>query len=113
LTHFLFKKKLKKGPFGTTQAWLWGSLETGRQIRRCLFVSTSGLGGGQEETGYSILSTLIHHGNHLRPLWLFAMLSKDLSNLDEVHGGTLSLFLFYFIFYTNFYGVCCIDNVLD
>lgn len=51
-----------------------------------VFVSTGGLGGGQEETGYSILSTLVHHGIVFVPFG-YSHAFEDLSNIKEVHGG--------------------------
>lgn len=64
------------------------------------FVSTSGPGGGQETTALTTLTTFTHHGINYVPLGYgysnaageacFALMS----NVDEVHGGTLkSLFL--------------------
>ncbi|XP_006461627.1 hypothetical protein AGABI2DRAFT_205429 [Agaricus bisporus var. bisporus H97] len=52
-----------------------------------VFVSTGGLGGGQEETGYSILSTLVHHGIVFVPFG-YSHAFEDLSNIKEVHGGS-------------------------
>ncbi|KAI9669398.1 MAG: Minor allergen Alt a 7 [Alyxoria varia] len=52
-----------------------------------LFVSTAGLGGGQESTCLATMSTLAHHGIQYIPLGYkhtFALLTS----LDEVHGGS-------------------------
>ncbi|KAK0447057.1 flavoprotein WrbA [Armillaria borealis] len=52
-----------------------------------LFVSTAGLGGGQEATAIASLSTLAHHGIIYVPLG-YANTFAQLTNLSEVHGGT-------------------------
>ncbi|KAF8316105.1 NADH-quinone oxidoreductase [Clavulina sp. PMI_390] len=52
-----------------------------------LFISTGGLGGGQESTFYSALSTLVHHGMIFVPLG-YKNSFEQLHNLDEVHGGS-------------------------
>lgn len=52
-----------------------------------LFVCTSGLGGGQESTVISAMSTLAHHGIIYVPLG-YAEAGQLLSDLTEVHGGS-------------------------
>ncbi|KAL9105320.1 MAG: hypothetical protein Q9227_009487 [Pyrenula ochraceoflavens] len=52
-----------------------------------LFVSTAGLGGGQESTCLAAMSTLAHHGIIYIPLG-YAHTFGQLTNLDEVHGGS-------------------------
>ncbi|KAF8316097.1 flavoprotein WrbA [Clavulina sp. PMI_390] len=68
----------------TGQLWREGSLN-GKFAG--LFISTGGLGGGQESTFYSALSTLVHHGMIFVPLGYKAAFSQ-LVNLSEVHGGS-------------------------
>ncbi|RDA83380.1 hypothetical protein CP532_4720 [Ophiocordyceps camponoti-leonardi (nom. inval.)] len=52
-----------------------------------LFVSTGGQGGGQESTCLAAMSTLAHHGMVYVPLG-YAKTFAQLTNLDEVHGGS-------------------------
>jgi NAD(P)H dehydrogenase (quinone) len=52
-----------------------------------VFVSTAGLGGGQEMTTMSLLSTLTHHGMIFTPLG-YAPAFAELTNLEEAHGGS-------------------------
>lgn len=52
-----------------------------------LFVSTAGLGGGQESTCIAAMSTLVHHGMIFVPLG-YKTTFAQLTNLDEVHGGS-------------------------
>lgn len=52
-----------------------------------LFVSTAGLGGGQESTCIAALSTLVHHGMIYVPLG-YKKTFAQLTNLSEVHGGS-------------------------
>ncbi|KDR81010.1 hypothetical protein GALMADRAFT_222603 [Galerina marginata CBS 339.88] len=52
-----------------------------------IFVSTGGLGGGQETTAINTLSTLSHHGILYVPLG-YSNTFSQLSNLEEVHGGS-------------------------
>ncbi|GAV30197.1 hypothetical protein PMKS-003706 [Pichia membranifaciens] len=51
-----------------------------------VFIST-GTGGGNEITIVNLLSTLAHHGMIYVPLG-FAPVFGELTNLDEVHGGS-------------------------
>ncbi|RMZ66728.1 Flavodoxin nitric oxide synthase [Pyrenophora seminiperda CCB06] len=52
-----------------------------------LFISTGTLGGGQESTAIASMSTLVHHGFIYVPLG-YKTTFAQLSNLDEVHGGS-------------------------
>ncbi|KZP11410.1 benzoquinone reductase [Athelia psychrophila] len=52
-----------------------------------VFVSTAGLGGGQESTAIAALSTLAHHGILFVPLG-YKNNFAQLTNLTEVHGGS-------------------------
>ncbi|KAJ5339905.1 Flavodoxin/nitric oxide synthase [Penicillium brevicompactum] len=52
-----------------------------------LFVSTGTQGGGQESTALATMSTLTHHGMIYVPLG-YKTTFAQLSNLDEVHGGS-------------------------
>ncbi|KAJ7091707.1 flavoprotein WrbA [Mycena crocata] len=51
------------------------------------FTSTAGPGGGQEVTIANAISTLTHHGVLFVPLG-YAHAFKQLTGLDEVHGGS-------------------------
>ncbi|PHH82473.1 hypothetical protein CDD82_5886 [Ophiocordyceps australis] len=51
------------------------------------FVSTGGLGGGQEATCIAAMSTLTHHGIIYVPLG-YAKAFTQLSDLSQVHGGS-------------------------
>jgi len=68
----------------TGQLWAKGAL-AGKYAG--FFVSTAGLGGGQETTVLTSLSTLAHHGIIYVPLG-YAPVFGQLSNIEEVHGGT-------------------------
>lgn len=52
-----------------------------------LFVSTAGLGGGQESTCIAAMSTLTHHGMIYVPLGYKTTFGQQ-ANLSEVHGGS-------------------------
>ncbi|RJE20002.1 protoplast secreted protein 2 [Aspergillus sclerotialis] len=52
-----------------------------------LFISTGTLGGGQESTALASMSTLAHHGFLYVPLG-YKTAFGQLSNLNEVHGGS-------------------------
>jgi len=52
-----------------------------------LFVSTGGLGGGQESTALAAMSTFAHHGIIYVPLG-YAKAFPILTDLSEVHGGS-------------------------
>ncbi|KAF5092221.1 hypothetical protein D0Z00_004688 [Geotrichum galactomycetum] len=64
--------------------WAAGAL-TGKYAG--VFVSTGTPGGGQEATVLNSLSVLTHHGIIYVPLG-YAHTFKQLSNLEEVHGGS-------------------------
>jgi len=64
--------------------WASGAL-TGKYAGT--FVSTAGLGGGQESVYLSTMSTLVHHGLIFVPLG-YAHSFAQLTNLSEVHGGS-------------------------
>ncbi|KAF8959643.1 flavoprotein-like protein [Flammula alnicola] len=68
----------------TGALWASGSL-AGKYAG--IFVSTSGLGGGQEVTVLNSLSTLAHHGIIYVPLG-YSHAFGQLTNLEEVHGGS-------------------------
>ena len=68
----------------TGQLWQHGKLH-GKYAG--VFVSTGGLGGGQESTAIAALSTLSHHGMIFVPLG-YAPAFGQLTNLTEAHGGT-------------------------
>ncbi|CAL5872826.1 uncharacterized protein PFLUO_LOCUS7095 [Penicillium psychrofluorescens] len=52
-----------------------------------VFISTGTLGGGQESTAISSMSTLAHHGFIYVPLG-YKTVFGQLANLEEVHGGS-------------------------
>jgi NAD(P)H dehydrogenase (quinone) len=68
----------------TGQLWLKGALH-GKYGGA--FVCSGGLGGGQEQTIVSLLSSFTHHGILFVPLGYKPAL-KQLGNVDEVHGGS-------------------------
>ncbi|KAI0346944.1 NADH-quinone oxidoreductase [Trametopsis cervina] len=68
----------------TGQLWANGAL-AGKYAS--IFVSSAGLGGGQETTVSSALSVLAHHGILFVPLG-YSRSFAQLTNLDEVHGGS-------------------------
>ncbi|KAF6756480.1 flavo protein-like protein [Ephemerocybe angulata] len=68
----------------TGQLWAAGSL-AGKYAG--VFVSTSGLGGGQETTALNSISTLTHHGILYVPFG-YSNAFELQSNLEEVHGGS-------------------------
>lgn len=55
-----------------------------------IFASTASLGGGQETTHLTSISTFVHHGMIYVPLG-YAHTFAQLTNLSEVHGGTYRL----------------------
>ena len=52
-----------------------------------MFVSTGTPGGGQEVTVANAMSTFVHHGMIFVPLG-YAQTFAQLTNLNEVHGGS-------------------------
>lgn len=77
--------------FSTQAFWdrtggLWGQgALAGKYVS--VFVSTGSSGGGQESTAMNTMSTFIHHGMIFVPLG-YANAFAQLTNLEEVHGGT-------------------------
>lgn len=67
----------------TGQLWAGGKL-AGKYAG--IFVSSAGLGGGQESTALASMSTLAHHGIIYVPFG-YSHAFPQISNLDEVHGG--------------------------
>ncbi|KAJ8483035.1 hypothetical protein ONZ45_g9750 [Pleurotus djamor] len=72
--------------FWDTTGGLWASGALAGKYAG-LFISTAGLGGGQETTAISSMSTLAHHGIIYVPLG-YAHHFADATNLSEVHGGS-------------------------
>ncbi|CCC06283.1 hypothetical protein SMACR_00501 [Sordaria macrospora] len=68
----------------TGQLWATGGLY-GKAAG--LFISTAGLGGGQESTAIAAMSTFAHHGIIYVPLG-YAKVFAELSDLSQVHGGS-------------------------
>jgi len=68
----------------TGQLWAGGKL-AGKYAG--FFVSSAGLGGGQESTVIACISTLAHHGILYVPFG-YSHAFPQISNLDEVHGGS-------------------------
>ena len=68
----------------TGQLWMSGGL-WGKYAG--LFVSTAGLGGGQESTPLATMSTLAHHGIIYVPMG-YAKAFGQLTDLTEIHGGS-------------------------
>lgn len=52
-----------------------------------VFISTAGLGGGQESTAIAAMSTFAHHGIIYVPFG-YAKAFGQLTSLDEAHGGS-------------------------
>lgn len=67
---------------GTGSLWAKGAL-IGKPAG--MFVSTGSVGGGQETTVISNLSTLVHHGMVFVPL---GYSHPGITSMDEVHGGS-------------------------
>ena len=67
----------------TGQLWAAGKL-AGKYAG--FFVSTAGLGGGQESTVLASISTLAHHGILFVPFG-YSHAFPHITNLEEVHGG--------------------------
>jgi len=68
----------------TGQLWQSGALY-GKSAG--LFITTAGLGGGQESTAIAALSTLVHHGLTYVPLG-YKNAFGQLTDLSEAHGGS-------------------------
>lgn len=71
--------------FWDSTGQLWGSGALSGKYAG-IFVSTAGLGGGQESTVIASLSTLVHHGINFVPFG-YARAFAQLTSLDEAHGG--------------------------
>lgn len=90
---FLFGIPTRYGNFPAQWKTFWdrtgGQWQTGAYWGKYagLFISTGGPGGGQESTAIAALSTLAHHGIIYVPLG-FKTVFQELSNLEEVHGGS-------------------------
>jgi len=72
--------------FWDSTGQLWGAGKLAGKYAG-FFVSTAGLGGGQEATVLASLSTLAHHGILYVPFG-YSHAFAQLTNLDEVHGGS-------------------------
>jgi len=68
----------------TGQLWMTGKL-AGKYAG--FFISTAGLGGGQESTVLASISTLAHHGIVYVPFG-YSHAFPQITNLSEVHGGS-------------------------
>ncbi|KAM9908759.1 hypothetical protein OXX69_005922 [Metschnikowia pulcherrima] len=88
---FLFGIPTRYGNFPTQLKAFWdgtGALWANGDLRgkpAGLFISTGTLGGGQETTAISTLSTLVHHGMVYVPL---GYAHPGQANNEEVHGGS-------------------------
>lgn len=51
-----------------------------------MFVSTNGMGGGQEGSFFSAMTTFVHHGMIFVPLG-YKNNFAQLGNVEEAHGG--------------------------
>ncbi|KAF9058475.1 1,4-benzoquinone reductase [Rhodocollybia butyracea] len=72
--------------FWDSTGQLWGSGALAGKYAAA-FVSTAGPGGGQEATIMNSMSTFAHHGLIFVPLG-YSHCFAQISNLDEVHGGS-------------------------
>jgi len=72
--------------FWDSTGGLW---QTGGLHGKCagVFISTGGLGGGQESTAIAAMSTFAHHGVTYVPLG-YSKCFPQLTNVTEVHGGS-------------------------
>jgi NAD(P)H dehydrogenase (quinone) len=90
---FLFGIPTRYGNFPTQWKAFWdksgGQWAAGKYWGKYagVFVSTAGLGGGQESTVMNSLSTLAHHGIIYVPFG-YAKAFGQMSALDEVRGGS-------------------------
>ena len=90
---FLFGIPTRYGNFPAQWKAFWD--QTGKQWAQGafwgkyagLFVSTAGLGGGQETTASNALSTLTHHGIVYVPFG-YAKAFGQMASLNEVRGGS-------------------------
>ncbi|KAJ7582570.1 flavoprotein-like protein [Mycena floridula] len=72
--------------FWDSTGGLWGSGGLAGKYAG-VFVSSAGLGGGQESTALASISTLAHHGILYVPFG-YSHAFKQLTDLSEVHGGS-------------------------
>lgn len=72
--------------FWDTTGGLWGAGALWGKYAG-VFVSTAGLGGGQETTVLTSITTLAHHGINFVPLG-YKPAFGILANVEEVHGGS-------------------------
>jgi len=72
--------------FWDSTGQLWGAGKLAGKYAG-FFVSTAGPGGGQETTVLASLTTLTHHGILYVPFG-YSHAFPQLSNIDEVHGGS-------------------------
>ncbi|TEB31059.1 flavo protein WrbA [Coprinellus micaceus] len=90
---FLFGIPTRYGNFPAQWKALWdatGQLWAGGKLAgkyAGVFVSTAGLGGGQEATALNSISTLTHHGIIYVPLG-YSHAFELQANIEEVHGGS-------------------------
>ncbi|KAK7531023.1 flavoprotein-like protein [Phyllosticta citricarpa] len=90
---FLFGIPTRYGNFPAQWKTFWdktgGQWQTGAYWGKYagLFVSTGTLGGGQETTAISAMSTLVHHGMIYVPLG-YKTVFPYMANVDEVRGGS-------------------------
>ena len=90
---FLFGIPTRYGNFPAQWKTFWD--KTGKQWQQGsfwgkyagMFISTGTLGGGQESTAISAMSTLVHHGFIYVPLG-YKTAFAQLANLEEIHGGS-------------------------
>lgn len=89
---FLVRISVRSGNFATQWKAFWDA--TGKLWAEgalyskyvCVFVSTGGLGGGQEVTVVHFLSTFVHHGMVIVPLG-YKNIFEDITNIGKVHSG--------------------------
>lgn len=79
-----FPAQFKEFWDATAGLWMQGSL-SGKYVG--MFVSTGGLGGGQETTIRNSLSSFVHQGMLYVPLG-YKTAFPQLTNIDEIHGGS-------------------------
>ncbi|KAJ2917062.1 hypothetical protein MD484_g3347, partial [Candolleomyces efflorescens] len=72
--------------FWDATGYLWAQGALGGKYAG-VFISTASMGGGQEVTAMNALSTFAHHGIIFVPFGYYTAF-KEMSNLDEVHGGS-------------------------
>ncbi|RXW18019.1 hypothetical protein EST38_g7825 [Candolleomyces aberdarensis] len=72
--------------FWDATGYLWAQGALGGKYAG-VFISTASIGGGQEVTAMNALSTFAHHGIIYVPFGYYTAF-KEMSNLDEVHGGS-------------------------